>query len=108
MAVAKLKFTPKTLEQAEAVLGNAGKSQVVLAGNTLLTRVATGVEVTYHGNPIVRYTEEGTFVSWAGWTTYTTTGRIHQLINGIANIKGGEAYLDGEEVSAFGWHKVYN
>lgn len=109
MAVAKLKHTPKTYAQADMVLREANKSQVALAGNTFLTRTASGIEVSYYGSPIVRYSKEnGTSVSWAGYPTYTTTGRIHQLIYGQANIIKGEPALDDVVVDSTAWHKVNN
>lgn len=109
MAVAKLKSTPKSYAEADKVLTDSGKSQVRLAPNTLLTNTVFGPVVSYHGNDIVRYdASNGTSVSWAGWPTATTTGRIAQLIHGRANIIKGKPALDGAVVDSFAWHKVNN
>lgn len=107
MAVATLKHTPKTHAEALAVLMGAGKSQVVLGPNTLLTETARGIVVSYHGNDIVRYTmDTGTYVRWAGWPTATTTGRIAQLVNERVNIIKGKPAIDGVTVDELAWHPV--
>lgn len=106
--MANLTATPKNLTDAIAAL--KGKDRVKIGHNTELlvevTPKGRSVVATLHGNKIVRYTLDGTYASWAGWVTTTTADRLRQLTGLPANIRKGEAYLDGEETPASGWVKL--
>lgn len=106
--MANLTATPANLTEAIAAL--KGKDRVKIGHNTELVVEVTpkgrSVAATLHGNKIVRYTLDGTYASWAGWVTTTTADRLRQLAHIPANIRKGEAYLDGEEAPAFGWVKL--
>lgn len=104
--MANLKYTPKSFNEAEAVL--TFRDRVVIGHNTELIREDHGTIVaTYHGNRIVRYTPEGVYASYAGWATNTTTNRLNQLAPARFNIKNREPQINGETVEDWsGWVKV--
>jgi hypothetical protein len=106
--MANLTATPKDLTAAIAAL--KGKDRVKIGHNTELVLEVTpkgrSIAATLHGNKIVRYTLDGTYASWAGWVTSTTSDRINQLAPVRANVRKGEGYFDGEEVLSLEWVKV--
>lgn len=102
--MAKLTQTPTTLIRALTVLGD--KDSVKIGHNTKLEKSGANVVATLHGHTIVEYTEDATFANWAGYVTNTTRDRLNQLTNGRFNIKGGVPHLNGEPVSAYGYHEV--
>ena len=102
---ATVKHTPANVEEARALLN--GKSKLLICNSTYLVSGVNGdVFVEYHGNRIVSYTEHGIYATWAGWGTSTTTTRLNQLCAAQFKIKGGEAYVDGEETRLNEWVKV--
>jgi hypothetical protein len=107
--MANLTTTPRNFTEAIAAL--QGKDWVKIGYATELRTEVTpkgrSVVATLHGNKIVRYTLDGTYASWAGYVTPTTADRIRQLTHTPAYVKGGEAYVDGEETPARGWVKIY-
>src|SRR5213592_2319964 len=106
MSNLKLKATPKSFEDASAVLGK--RDEVVIGYATKLERLNDGnVYATHHGNLIVRYEATGdVFASWAGWASPTTTNRLNKLAPGSFRIQQREPNLNGVTVSSLGWHKV--
>lgn len=105
MSNLKLKFTPQSFEAAVRTLD--GRDGMVIGHNTRLETSYDGdVYATYHGNRIVRYSPEGVFASWAGWTSNTTTNRLNMLAPARFNIKNFTPHLNGEPVESSGWHKV--
>lgn len=104
--MANLKFSPKSLSEAETALSFADRK--VIGHNTELVRQSDGsIVATYHGNKIVRYTPEGVYASYAGWATNTTTNRLNQLAPARFNIKNREPQINGETVEDWsGWVKV--
>lgn len=107
MSNLKLKHTVKSY--ADAVAALKGRDSIILGHNTRLARTSDQeITVRYHGNAIVRYSPEGVEASWAGWATSTTTNRLHMLTpSGVRfNISKFEPCINGEVVSASGWHAV--
>lgn len=102
--MAQLTVSPRNLSEARSAL--AGWSSKKIGHNTELRDLGTHVVATLHGNHIVRYMEEGVEASWAGWASNTTRDRLNQLTPVACNIRGGEPYIDGEEVMASEWVRV--
>lgn len=106
--MANLTATPKDLTAAIAALG--GKNSRKIGNNTVLSLEVTpkgrSVVATLHGHRIVRYELDGTFVTWAGYTTSTTRDRLNQLSPARFNIAGRLPHIDGEEVTSIEWVKV--
>jgi hypothetical protein len=100
-----LKHTPNDYAAAAKVLGD--RKRAVIGHNTELVRNDVNeIVATYHDNPIVSYTPEGVWASWAGWATHTTTRRLHMLAPGRYNIKNREPHINDKQVSASAWTKV--
>lgn len=105
MSNLKLKHTPQSYDEALKVLD--GRESMVIGHNTRLEASGHGdIHATYHGNKIVSYSDEGVYVSWAGWTSNTTTNRLNMLAPARFNIKNFTPHLNGEPVDSSGWHKV--
>ena len=102
--MAQLTHTPSILPQAEQAL--AGKTSRRIGNNTNLVKEDTNIIATLHGNPIVRYTEDVVFASWAGYVTNTTRDRLNQLTSRKFSIKNGQPLVDGQPVSAYDWYEV--
>lgn len=102
--MAQLTVSPTNLSEARAAL--AGWSSVKIGNNTELRDLGTHVVATLHGHHIVRYTEEAVEATFAGYVTKTTADRLNGLVSVPCNIKGGEGYIDGEEVMASEWVQV--
>jgi hypothetical protein len=107
--MANLTATPRTFKDAAAVLNGKDWAKIGYATElqTEITPKGRSIVAMLHGNKIVRYTPDGTYASWAGWATPTTADRIRQLTGVPAYVKGGEAYLDGEETLPREWVKLY-
>jgi hypothetical protein len=102
---AKLSPAPLSFQQAETALGS--KSSRKIGHNTELSREGNEIVVRYHGNRIVRYTEDdGVLASWAGWETSTTRDRLNQLTTGSFNIKNRSAHINGQPVDPYDWHEI--
>jgi hypothetical protein len=104
MSNLKLKVTPQSFEAAKSALGD--KSRRTIGHNTELIHNADGIYALYHGNKIVRYTEDGVYASWAGWTSTTTATRLNMLAPARFNIKNFTSQINGQDVDSSGWHKV--
>lgn len=108
--MSNLTHRPKSYSEAAQILAENLHSpdSKKIGHNTYLVREDEDeILATLHGNKIVRYhSKNGTSVSWSGWVTSTTTNRIHQLIDGRANIIKGYPALDGIVVGSFDWHRV--
>lgn len=106
--MANLTATPRNLTEAIDALKGKDWAKIGYATELVVEVTPKGrsIAATLHGNKIVRYTLDGTYASWAGWATPTTADRIRQLTGVPAYVKGGEAYLDGEETPANGWVKL--
>lgn len=104
--MANLKHTPQSYEAAAKLLGF--RDSMVIGHNTELHRESEdAIVATYHGNRIVRYTQEGVYASYAGWATSTTTNRLNQLAPARFNIKNREPQINGETLEDWsGWVKV--
>lgn len=102
--MAQLTASPRNLSEARAAL--AGRSSKKIGNNTELKDLGDHVVATLHGHHIVRYTEDTVEATFAGYATKTTADRLNQLIPVACNIRGGEPYIDGEEVMASEWVRV--
>jgi hypothetical protein len=106
--MANLTATPRNFTEAIAALKGKDWAKIGYATELRMEVTPKGrsVAATLHGNKIVRYTMDGTYASWAGFATPTTADRLRQLTGVPAYVKGGEAYLDGEETAPRGWVKL--
>lgn len=97
---------PLTFQQATDALGHRESRKI--GHNTVLERRGADVFVTYHGNDIVRYSEDGVYASWAGWATQTTATRLNKLTQARFNIKNREPQINGVTLTGSwsDWHKV--
>lgn len=103
---AKMSPAPLTFDQAAEALGSRTRRKI--GNNTELVRsLDSEIVVEYHGNKIVRYSPDGVFASWAGWTTSTTRDRLNQLTTGSFNIKNREPHVNGERVSSLDWIEIH-
>lgn len=102
---AKISPAPLSYSQAKDALGN--KSRRTIGHNTELIQNADGIYALYHGNKIVRYTENGVFATWAGWGTATTRDRLNQLTTGRFNIKDRRPHTNGKEVDPYAWVEIH-
>ena len=95
MAVAELKFAE--FRKIDLELGS--RATLKLAHNTIAYRVGENeIGISYHGNEIARYdsVKRRITLSTAGWPTFTTIGRLHQL--SIANRIGWIGTRNGEAI----------
>jgi len=101
----KLKLNMRKVTNEIANAFAQGESKAV--GNTW----TDGQTVYLHGNKITERTEDGIFMTLAGWNTTTTRERL----NGIAQVLGFdisfnqkdfEPYLNGSIVNPTEWVKV--
>lgn len=95
MAVAELKFAK--FRDIDIEMGS--RATLKLAHNTVAYRVGENeIGVSYHGNEIARYdsVKRRITLSTAGWPTFTTIGRLHQL--SIANRIGWIGTRNGEAI----------
>ena len=73
---------------AKAFIGNRDRAK--LGHNTYLYRsIAERFYVEYHGNMIVEYRVDSTYVSNCGWHTRTTTNRLNKLTKMSFRIRQG-------------------
>ena len=94
MAVAELKFA--NFRDIDLELGS--RATLKLAHNTIAYRLGNEIGISYHGNEIARYdsVKRRITLSTAGWSTFTTLGRLNQLAH--ANRIGWIGSRDGEAV----------
>lgn len=95
MAVAELKFA--NFREIDIEMGS--RATMKLAHNTVAYRMGDNeIGISYHGNEIARYSpiKRRIILSTAGWDTFTTIGRLHQL--SIANRIGWIGMSNGEVI----------
>lgn len=95
MAVAELKFAE--FQKIDLEMGS--RATLKLAHNTVAYRMNDNeIGISYHGNEIARYhsVKRRIILSTAGWDTFTTIGRLHQLAT--ANRIGWIGMSDGEVI----------
>ena len=104
MSNLSLKAQPTTLEAALKAMGD--RDTLKIGYETVLEKNGDVVYALHHGNRIVKYATDGTYATWAGWESPTTTNRLNKLTEGRFNIKNRSAHLNGEPVCSYSWHKV--